>query len=85
MPFPGWETLASEAVEGSPRVLLVVRDASRQPVRVWSKDKRRKACTAQAGICADLLPTRFSFHRQGSGHPGRQIPRARSLDLDNTA
>ena len=29
VPFPGWETLASEAVEGSPRVLLVVRDASR--------------------------------------------------------
>jgi hypothetical protein len=33
IPFPGWETLASEAVEGSPRVLLVVRDASGEAVR----------------------------------------------------
>ena len=33
VPFPGWDVLAQEAVEGAPRVLLVVRDDRGQPVR----------------------------------------------------
>ncbi len=33
VPFPGWDRLRREAVEGAPRVLLVVRDDQGQPVR----------------------------------------------------
>jgi len=32
-PFPGWDRLREEALEGEPLVLLVVRDADGQPVR----------------------------------------------------
>ena len=38
VPFPGWEALAAEAVEGSPRVLLLVRDAAEKPV-TWVEGK----------------------------------------------
>ena len=43
VPFPGWEALTAEAVEGSPQVLLLVRDGSGTPVR-WVKG------TARAGL-----------------------------------
>ncbi len=33
VPFPGWDRLAQEALEGAPRVLLLVRDARGEPVR----------------------------------------------------
>ena len=33
VPFPGWDRLRREATETTPRVLLVIRDASGQPVR----------------------------------------------------
>ena len=34
VPFPGWEALAAEAVEGSPKVLLAVRNTAGEAVRV---------------------------------------------------
>jgi len=33
VPFPGWETLRAESLEGKPHVLLTVRDADGRPVR----------------------------------------------------
>ena len=33
VPFPGWERLQQESVQGEPRVLLVVRDGAGEPVR----------------------------------------------------
>ena len=33
VPFPGWDRLRREAVEGKPRVLILVRDDQGQPVR----------------------------------------------------
>ncbi len=33
VPFPGWETLQAEAIAQKPRVLLLVRDATEQPLR----------------------------------------------------
>ena len=33
VPFPGWDRLRREAVEGAPRVLVLVRDEQGQPVR----------------------------------------------------
>ncbi|MEO0338032.1 MAG: glycosyl hydrolase [Bacteroidota bacterium] len=35
-PFPGYEALRAEAIEGSPQVLLLVKDAAGQPIR-WIK------------------------------------------------
>lgn len=43
VPFPGYERLAREAVEGKPRALLLVRDAQGQPVR-WVQG------SAEAGL-----------------------------------
>jgi hypothetical protein len=33
VPFPGWDELAAESLEESPRVLLTIRDAAGHPVR----------------------------------------------------
>ncbi len=33
VPFPGWDALRIESLEGEPRVLLVVRDAQDEPIR----------------------------------------------------
>jgi len=40
VPFPGWEALAAEALEGSPQILLLVRDGSGSPVR-WVRGVAR--------------------------------------------
>jgi len=41
VPFPGWERLDREALEGVPRVLLLVRDARGEPVR-WVEGPAKK-------------------------------------------
>ena len=41
VPFPGWDRLRQEAVEGKPRVLLEVRDAQDRPVR-WIEGPAQK-------------------------------------------
>jgi len=41
VPFPGWKTLNTEAQEGQPQVLLLIRDAEGQPLR-WLLGKAQK-------------------------------------------
>ena len=41
IPFPGWETLRAESMEGSPKVLLLVRNAQGEPVR-WIEGPARE-------------------------------------------
>lgn len=43
VPFPGWETLRAESLEGEARVVLLVRDSDGQPVR-------RLTAPAKAGL-----------------------------------
>ncbi len=40
IPFPGWETLREESLEGGPKLLLLVRDASGEAVR-WVEGPAR--------------------------------------------
>jgi photosystem II stability/assembly factor-like uncharacterized protein len=41
IPFPGWETLRAESMEGSPKVLLLIRDGQGEPIR-WIEGPTRE-------------------------------------------
>ncbi len=68
VPFPGWEALAAEAIEGSPRMLLLVREGSGAPVR-WIRGSASEGVHRASWDLRRPTPEPISFPSSGGFSP----------------
>jgi hypothetical protein len=72
-PFPGWNALAAEATEGSPQVLLLVRDESGSPVR-WVRGSTKEGLHRASWDLRRPAPDPVSFPSGGFVPPWASDP-----------
>ena len=68
VPFPGWEELAAEAIEQSPQVLLLVKDAAGDPVR-WVRGSASEGLHRASWDLRRPSPEPISFPSTGGFSP----------------
>jgi photosystem II stability/assembly factor-like uncharacterized protein len=73
VPFPGWEALSAEAVEGSPQVLLLIRDGSGSPVR-WVSGSAKEGLHRASWDLRRPAPDPVSFPATGFVPPWASDP-----------
>ncbi|MFC1660000.1 WD40/YVTN/BNR-like repeat-containing protein [Gemmatimonadota bacterium] len=74
VPFPGWETLRGESMEGEPTVLLLVRDAQGEPIR-WIEGPAQKGLHRVNWDLRRPAPDAIRFRSGGFQAPWDSDPR----------
>ncbi|MEJ2583903.1 MAG: glycosyl hydrolase [Robiginitalea sp.] len=74
IPFPGWEQLQKESVEGDPKVLLLVRDSSGNPVR-WINGIAEKGLHRTSWDLRYSAPDPIDFRKPDFVPPWAETPK----------
>lgn len=74
VPFPGWETLRAESMEGEPKVLLLVRDAQGEPMR-WVDGPAREGLHRVSWDLRRPAPDAISLSSGGFRAPWASDPK----------
>ena len=73
IPFPGWETLRADALEDVPKTLLLIKDASGEPVR-WLEGGQSRGLHRTTWDLRFPAPDPISFSTPGFRPPWVGIP-----------
>ena len=73
IPFPGWETLRADALEDAPKTLLLIKDASGEPVR-WLEGGQSPGFHRTTWDLRFPAPDPISFSTPGFRPPWAGIP-----------